>query len=144
MNIIDLGTLICKKAIYSRYFNWAAVGDIYQLNDRTIHDYPALLVTFIGPHTAVRNTTRYRLVLYYFDRLASDNSNSTQIYSNSVEVLKNLINDIRHEDNILKVSDEIQFTPFIGVEVQALSDRCCGAYATLDITVRNENNCFIS
>lgn len=144
MNLIDLSTLICQKAIHSRYFNWAAAGDIYQLNERTIRDYPALLVEPIGPHKASGNTMRYKLVLYYFDRLVSDDSNSTQIYSNSVEILKNLINDIRKSEYVLRVSDEIEFMPFIGTDVPALSDRCCGSYATLEITVKNVTNCYLS
>ena len=47
------------------------------------------------------------------------------------------------DENILKVSEEIQYTPFTGVETQVLSDRTCGVYATLDITVRNNTKCYI-
>ena len=144
MTQLELGTYICRKAIGSRYFNWMAEGDIYDINDKTIRDYPAGLVSFTGPHTFVKNTTRYRLSIFYFDRLTSDDSNSTLIYSQGIEVLKNLINDLRHDENILKVSDEVQLTPFSGVEAQVLSDRCCGVYATLDLTVKNNTNCFLS
>ena len=144
MNQIELATLICKKAINSRYWNWIAEGDIYQLNPLTIRDYPAGLVTFTGPHTFLPQTTRFRLSIFYFDRLASDNSNSSQIYSTAVEVLKNLINDLRHDGYILKVSEEIQIMPFIAPEAEGLSDRVCGAYATLDITIKNDTICFIS
>ena len=143
MTQIELSTLICKKAINSKYFNWMGEGDIYDLNDKTIRDYPAGLVTFTGPHTFLPNTTRYRLSIFYFDRLTNDDSNSSYIYSTSVEVLKNLVNDIRHDEHILKVSEEIQIMPFIAPETQGLSDRCCGSYCTLDITVKNDTTCFL-
>lgn len=143
MTLLELSTLICQKAIRSRYFNWAAAGDIYQINDKTIRNYPALLVEPLGPHTSAGNTMRYRLVLYYFDRLAQDDSNSTQIYSTSIEALKNLINDVKKDEHILKVSDEISFTPFINVETPVLNDRCCGSYATLEITVKNDTTCYV-
>lgn len=143
MNYIELSTYICRLAIGSKYFQLAAEGDIYDLNDKTIKDYPALLVSGTGPHVDNGKTFRYRITLFYFDRLVSDNSNSTLIYSTGIESLKNLINALRKDENILRVSDEIQYTPFSGVEAQVLSDRCCGVYATLDITVRNTTNCFI-
>lgn len=144
MNQIELATYISRKAIGSEYFNWFAEGDVYDINDKTIRDYPAGLISFIGPHTFVKNTTRFRVSIFYFDRLVSDDSNSSQIYSTGIEVLKNLINDLRHDEYILKVSDEIQLIPFSGVEAQVLSDRTCGVYATLDLTVKNNTTCFIS
>lgn len=144
MTQLDLANLICKKAIGSRFFNWMAEGDIYDINDKTIKDYPAGLVTFTGPHTDTGTLMRYRLSIFYIDRLTNDDSNSSQIYSLGIEVMKNLVNDLRHDENILKVSDEIQYIPFSGVEAQILSDRCCGVFCTLDITVRNTTTCFIA
>lgn len=144
MTQLELATYICRLAIGSRYFNWMAEGDIYDLNDRTIKDYPAGLISFTGPHTFLPSSTRFRVSIFYIDRLTDDNSNATQIYSNGIECLKNLINGLRHDEYILKVSEEIQMMPFLGVEAQVLSDRCAGVYATLDITVKNETKCFIS
>lgn len=143
MTQLELATYICRKAIGSKYFNFMAEGDVYDLNDKIIKDYPAGLVSFTGPHTDTGTLMRYRLSIFYFDRLTSDDSNSSQIYSTGIEVLKNLVNDLRHDEYILKVSDEIQYVPFSGVEAQVLSDRCCGVYCTLDITVKNNTTCFI-
>ena len=50
----------------------------------------------------------------------------------------------REVAKLLKVSEEIQIMPFIAPEAQGLSDRCCGAYATLDITIKNDTTCFLS
>lgn len=144
MTYFELATYICRKAIGSKYFNFAAEGDVYDLNDKTIKDYPALLVSGVGPHTDTGKFMRYRISLFYFDRLTSDDSNSTLIYSQGIELLKNLINDLRHDEYILRVSDEIQYVPFSGVEAQVLSDRTCGVYATLDLTVKNNTTCFLS
>lgn len=144
MTYLELATYICRKAIGSKFFNFAAEGDVYDLNDKTIKDYPALLVSGVGPHTDTGKFMRYRISLFYFDRLTSDDSNSTLIYSQGIELLKNLINDLRHDEYILRVSDEIQYVPFSGVEAQVLSDRTCGVYATLDITVKNDTTCFLS
>lgn len=144
MTYLELATYICRKAIGSKFFNFAAEGDVYDLNDKTLRDYPALLVSGVGPHTQAGSTMRYRISLFYFDRLVSDDNNSSQIYSLGIEVLRNLINDIKNSQYVLKVSDEIQYVPFSGVETQVLSDRTVGVYATLDITVKTETNCVIS
>lgn len=144
MKYIDIATYLCRLAIGSQYFNWAAEGDVYDLNDKTIKDYPAFLVSGTGPHTDTGKLFRYRLTFFYFDRLTKDASNSTQIYSTGIEVLKNFINQLRHDQYILKVSDEITYTPFSGVEAQVLSDTTCGVYATLELTVKNDTTCFIS
>ena len=144
MTALELGTYIGQLAIGSKYFNWFAEGDIYDINDKTIRDYPAGLISFTGPHTDTGKFFRYRLSIFYFDRLTSDNSNSSQIYSTGIEVLKNLVNALRHDQYILKVSDEITYTPFSGVEAQVLSDRTCGVYATLELTVKNNTTCFIA
>ena len=130
-------------AIGSRYYNYVAEGDVYELNDKTIENYPILLMSGVGPHTDTAAFMRYRITFFHFDRLTDDNSNSTQLYSNGIESLKNLINALRHDSNILKVSEEIQYTPFSGVEAQILSDRCCGVFCTLDITVKNNTKCYI-
>ena len=144
MTYLELATYIGQLAIGSKYFNFAAEGDVYDLNDKTIRDYPALLVSGTGPHTDTGKFFRYRITLFYFDRLTADDSNSTQIYSTGIEVLKNLINTLRHDEYILKVSDEITYTPFSGLEAQVLSDRTCGVYATLELTVKNNTTCFIA
>ena len=143
MNYLELATLICRKAIGGKMFNYAAEGNVYELNDKTIKDYPAFLISGIGPHIDRMNVMQYRVVFYYFDRLVNDDSNDTQIYSTGIEALKNLINGLRNDENILKVSEEIQYTPFTGVETQVLSDRTCGVYATLDITVKNNTKCYL-
>lgn len=142
MTYIDLATHICTKAISNKLFNFAAEGNVYELNDKTIKDFPALLMSGVGPHTDTGKMMRYRITLFYFDRLANDNSNDTQIYSQGIEALKNLINGLRNDEYILKVSDEIQYTPFIDVEAQVLSDRTCGVYATLELSVKNDNKCY--
>lgn len=143
MNYLELSTYICRLAISSKCFSFAAEGDVYDLNDKTIKDYPAFLISGTGPHTDNGTTFRYRITMFYFDRLTADDSNSTLIYSTGIEALKNLINALRHDQYILKVSDEITYTPFSGVEAQVLSDRTCGVYAQLDITVKNNTKCFI-
>ena len=51
MTYLELATYIGQLAIGSKYFNFAAEGDIFKLNDKTIRDYPALLVSGTGPHT---------------------------------------------------------------------------------------------
>lgn len=144
MTYLELTTLICKKAINNKLFNYACEGNFSELNDKTIKDYPVFLLTGTGPHINEDNMMKYRVTFFYFDRLVSDNSNSTQIYSAGIEALKNLINAIKKDSNILFVSDEIEYFPFTAPEGQVLSDRCCGVYATLDITVPNITTCYVS
>ena len=143
MNYIDLATLICRKAISNKMFNYAAEGNVADLNDKTIKDWPAFLLTAQGPHIDNGNLITYRVSFFFFDRLVSDNSNSTQIYSNGIAALQNLINSLRTDSNILGVSDLIEYTPFLNPEAEGLSDRCAGVFAILDISVANNTTCYL-
>jgi hypothetical protein len=124
-------------------FKFAAEGNVSELNDKTIKDYPVFLLTGTGPHTDYGNMMEYGLTFFYFDRLTSDSSNDTQIYSQGIEALKNLINSLRNDEYILGVSSQIQYIPFVNSEAQVLSDRTCGVYCTINITVPNDTTCYV-
>ena len=143
MTYLELSNYICRKAISNKLFQYAAEGNVYNLNDKTIKDYPAFLMSGVGPHTDTGTLMKYQVSFFYFDRLANDNSNDTQIYSQGIEALKNIVNALRHDEYILRVSEEIQYTPFLGAETQVLSYRTCGVYCTLTLTVKNNTTCYI-
>ena len=144
MNYIELATLVCRKAIGNKLFNYAAEGNVAELNDKTIKDYPAFMMTGVGPHLDYGGRIDYRVSFFYFDRLLEDNSNSTQIYSNGISALQNLINALKADSNILDISDTVEYVPFLNPEAQVLSDRTAGVYANLTISVANNTECYIA
>lgn len=140
---MDLRTLlneITKTAINQKVINYAAAGtDIYQLNARKIDAYPVLFVSPTGNHLVEKNTTTFEITLYYFDRLLEDNSNDIDIYSTSVEQLKNLIIWIADIEGIVEIQDGYNITNFS--EVETFNDRIAGSYTTIQIEVINDTIC---
>ena len=140
MTLKNLLDTIGVIGINDRLINFAgAGGSVYEINDLTIRDYPILYVSPTGTHRTDQNTTTYQLTIFYIDRLLEDSSNSLDIHSAGVEVLKNIIRKIEDTEGIVSVSDEYTITLF--TETEKMKDRCNGAYATLEITVLNGYVC---
>lgn len=140
---MDLKTLlneIAKIAIAQKVINYACAGtDIFQLNGRKIDAYPVLFSSPTGNHLVEKNTTTFEITLYYFDRLLEDNSNDIDIYSTSVEQLKNLIIWIADIEGIVEIQDGYNITNFS--EVETFNDRIAGSYAIVQISVVNDTTC---
>lgn len=140
---MDLKTLlneITKTAINQKVINYAAAGtDIYQLNARKIDAYPVLFVSPTGNHLVEQNTTTFEITLYYFDRLLEDNSNDIDIYSASIEQIKNLVRWIADIENVVSVADGYNITNFN--ETESFNDRIAGSYTTIQIEVINDTIC---
>ena len=94
-----------------------------------------------GNTYGTENTTRYALTLYYIDRLLTDYSNDIDIYSSTLEGLKNLVNGIKQIPGVVDVEDGYQIRNFAATE--KMNDSLAGAYATLFITVVNDTVCFV-
>ena len=72
-------------------------------------------VKFASVNIAVETVTRnennaeYAVVLYYADRLLQDKSNSEAVYTDAVNVLQSILNNL---DEDLEVVYPVQYTPF--------------------------------
>ncbi len=142
---MDLKTLlneIARTAIEQKCINYSAAGaDIYQLNVKKIDGYPVLFISPTGNHGVSQNSTSFQLTLYYFDRLAEDDVNDTDILSAAVEQLKNIVRHIVDIEEVIYVSETYSITNFI--ETQAFNDRIAGAYTTINVEVVNNTICAV-
>ena len=141
MTLKQLITYIGDMAIQEKLVNYSAsAGSIAELNPLTIDLYPVLFITPSGDHYINENTTVFTLTLTYIDRLLEDSSNDIDIYSTSIEELKNIIRGIRLIDGVLDVEEEYVIRNFTNTE--ALNDRVSGSYATIRIRVDNQTVCW--
>lgn len=142
MTLEGLLYAIGQMGINDRLINFAgAGGSIYEINDLTVKNYPMLYISPTGTHRAGENHTTYQLTLFYIDRLLEDNSNSLNIHSTAIEVLKNIIRKARLLDGVIEISEDYTITLF--TETERMKDRCNGAYAQADFTILNDTTCAV-
>lgn len=140
MTLKQLIKEISEIAINEKLVNFSAAGgSLDQLNPISIDWYPVLFQTPAGEHQVKENTTIYRIVLTFIDRLLEDSSNEIDIYSTSIEELKNIINWIKEIPEVVNVSDEYPIRNFTTTE--KMNDRVCGSYAEIRVEVMNETLC---
>ena len=141
MTLKQLIDKISDLALSQKCIHYTAAGtSIYQINPKTIKDYPILFQSPTGEHTVEDNTTTFEITLYYLDRLLEDNSNDIIVYSAAIEQLKNLARGIETIDNVLKVGDGYTITNV--ADTESFNDRLAGAYTTVEITVKNNETCY--
>ena len=140
MTLQDLLYKISRYAIKEPAVNYAAAGrSLFELNPSTIKDYAVVFASPTGNHTWDGDITTYTITLFYLDRLLADNSNDISIFSAAIEVLKDIVRALRNDSDIVEVGDNINFINF--TETERLSDRVCGAYCTVEISVLNATSC---
>lgn len=144
MTLLELTDAIEDLALSSPIIHYADSGaDVYDLNNRTVVDYPAVYIMPDGVHTITQNTTQYHLTIFYIDRLVADKTNAEQIFSTGIRVLSNLVRGIRDIDGVLTIGDTATIQNFINTEQEKLSDMCAGAYIITTVTVSNDSACYI-
>ncbi len=142
MTLLELTDAIEDLALSSPLIHYADSGaDVYDLNNRTVVDYPAVYIMPDGVHTITQNTTQYHLTIFYIDRLVADKTNAEQIFSTGIQVLSNLVRGIREIDGVLSTGDTVSIQNFINTEQEKLCDVCAGAYAIANVTVANDSTC---
>lgn len=142
MTLKKLLNAIGNMAIQQKCCHYSACGtSIAGLNPLSIDDYPVLFSSPTGSHRVLENTTTYEITLYWIDRLLQDNTNDIDIFSTSIEQLKNIIIGIRELDEVVGVDYNYIIRNF--TDTEAMNDRVAGAYATVEITVMNDTLCFI-
>lgn len=141
MTLKELITAIGELAIREKLVNYSAsAGSIAQLNPIPVDYYPVLFSTPSGEHTVREDTTTYTLTLTFIDRLLEDNSNDIDIYSTSIEELKNLIRGIKLINGVVDVEETYTIRNF--TDTESMNDRVSGCYAMLRIIVSNETICW--
>jgi len=132
---------IGEMAKAQKLVNFSAAGaSLAELNPIEISWYPLFYAIPAGTHQVQDNSTRFELVLYYIDRLLEDNTNTIDIFSSSVENLKNIINGIKNMPEVLSVDSTYTIRNFMP---EKQNDRLCGSYATVRVQVVNDV-CYIT
>ena len=139
MNLFELCKELGELAKSRELVNYSAAGSsLGEINPLELDWYPLFFIIPSGTHTVYENTTRFDLTLYYVARLLEDNSNTIDIFSSSVENLKNIITGAKSLDGIVSVEDTYTIRNFMP---EKLNDRVAGAYAQVRITVANDSIC---
>ena len=111
-----------------------------QINAMAINWYPLLFTSPTGAHLVKENTTKFELTLYYVDRLLENMDNDLDVFSAAVANLENIVIGIKHLPGVLGVDDNYSIRNFTATE--KMNDALGGAYATVRITVINDDVCF--
>lgn len=141
MNLFELCRELGEMAKAQELVNFSAAGSsLGEINPLTVENYPMFFIIPAGTHTVGQDTTRFDLVLYYIDRLLEDNSNTIDIFSSSIENLKNILIGARSIPGVVDVENVYTIKNFMP---EKLNDRLAGAYANVKITVVNDSTCYI-
>ena len=140
MTLRDLLRELGQMAKAQKLVNYSAAGSsLGELNPLSVDWYPLFFAIPSGTHTVMENTTRFDLTLYYIDRLLEDNSNTIDIFSTSIENLKNILRGAKELPGVVNVEDTYTIRNFMP---EKQDDRVAGAYAQVRITVANDYICF--
>lgn len=104
-------------------------GDIYTLNEDGKVDY-SVFALVQGQHTETTEFRNYNLTFYFVDRLEETEYNRIEIQSHGIEVLSNIINTLRNNQD-LYIDETITYQVF----TESFSDVCAGVYANVIISV---------
>lgn len=142
MTLKNLLNSIADLAINEKIIQYSVAGtSLYQLNPKQIDAYPVLFQSPTGEHLVTENYTTYTITLYYFDRLTEDSINDIDIYSASIEELKNLILKIGSLEGVFKVNEGYRITNF--ADTESFDDRLAGSYCTIEIVTVNNFICAV-
>lgn len=123
-----------------KLINFSAAGaSLAEINPLEIAFYPMFYAIPAGTHTINENTITFSLTFYYIDRLLEDNSNEVDIFSSSIENLRNIIIGIKGLPGVVDVDSTYTMNNFMP---EKLNDRLCGSYANVKITVAVDTICF--
>lgn len=130
----SLGQVAIHYNPVNGYYGVSSIGQL----DTTQLSYPAMALVPSGDMTQRRGYSEYTLTFYVLDRLLTDSANDFDVYSYSVETLKNYFKQLRLLPGIIALTDEPTIRLFT---TERGNDRVCGAYSTVEITVEDDAPC---
>ena len=140
MTLKQLLKAIGEMGYAQRLINYSAAGtSLEYMNGVEVTWYPLLFSSPTGTHLVRENTTRFDITLYYVDRLLEDMSNDLDVLSSAVSNLENIVNGIKTIPGVVAVDEEYTIRNFANTE--KMNDALGGAYATVKITVLNDDLC---
>ena len=138
MTLQDLAWSLGQVAVHHNAVNgFYGCSSIGQLNTEQL-TYPALALVPSGDIIQRNGFSEYNMTFYVVDRLLTDNANDFDIYSFSVETLKNFFKQLKALPGMIKVTDEPVIRLFHN---ERNNDRVCGAYATVALSLEDIVTC---
>lgn len=132
---------IGEMAVKQKLVKYSAAGaSLAEINPMEVAWYPLFYAIPAGTHTISENIITFSLTLYYIDRLLEDNSNEVDIFSSSIENLRNIIIGISNLPGVYDVENNYTMNNFMP---EKLNDRLCGSYATVRISVVADSVCYV-
>lgn len=132
---------ILDYAINKPYINYAMEGNISEINNQTVLQYPLFMVSPTGMHTERENTITYALTFYYFDRMLADESNATDVYSVGIQALQSIARSLEMDDEIISIDGDVTYQFYRATDGKVLNDTCAGVFSSIRITVPKEVSC---
>ena len=134
MTLLDLITKINSCASQVPNIGHICNGNIYELNEFQNVKYPAFCATQ-GQHSQEGDWRYYNFTLFYVDRLISDKRNASEIQSEAIDVLSNIINEIEY------YGIEINGSVLYDVFTERFESECAGAFCTVTFAVMKDDIC---
>lgn len=134
MTLLDLITKINSCAAQVPNMGHICNGNIYELNEFQNVKYPAFCATQ-GQHSQEGDWRYYNFTLFYVDRLISDKRNASEIQSEAIDVLSNIINEIEY------YGIEINGSVLYDVFTERFESECAGAFCTVTFAVMKDDIC---
>lgn len=103
-------------------------GDVYETMNSGTQHYPAIVLT-INNLTGTEDSQSYNCNLFYIDRLTDDESNKTDVQSESITVLKDI--QAKMKENLAIDIAVTSYTPF----TEKFADLCSGSYLDCIMTI---------
>lgn len=144
VNYARLTKRILESAISIDTVNFAAEGNITEINSMEITNYPLIFCSAVRPAVEHEDYFSYYVTLYYIDRLQQEtedmnNPDSLLIRSNGITALSGLIKIIRDFPEVIDVPFENQYTCFGNTFV--FNDYCGGVYTEIEIKAPKPTLC---
>ena len=138
MTLQNLAYSLGQVAIHFNPVNgYYGVSNIGQL-DTTQLSYPAMALVPSGDMIQRKGYSEYSLTFYVLDRLLTDSANDFDIYSYSLETLKNYFKQLRLLPKVISITEEPTMRVFT---TERGNDRVCGAYSTISIMIEDDFDC---
>ena len=147
MNVNQIINLIREVAISQTMVNSVYDGDVYANWNKLDVKYGSVNVGLKEiTYDIKRGQNIYSFILYYGDRLLSDNSNSNDIYTDGIRVLQSIINNLNNQSNLDVVidMDNITYYPIYPYgfyqpnDDNTYQDLIAGVNVEIDVTVPSE------
>lgn len=137
---------LLKIAIEMKGVNFAGQGDVEEINNLTIKDFPVFWLSATQPQTEYENYIDYHLTFNYIDRekVQTDDVNDTDrvlIHNNGMTVISNVIRKFIEEKQPMNEVYPIDYN--LWSDTQMFNDVCNGVWTDITLRFPKVSNCVV-